>query len=111
MVKNTLYLIMVWNMLSVQILAQEAQKKVTPLTASKIVVDTTLVLEDDHAVERYLSSMFDDKELEKKISIRSQPSRITDIVELIGLSSGIDFVIDPDVEGAIGKINFDKKTT
>lgn len=89
----------------------QVQKKVAPLAAQKIVVDTTLVLEDDNAVERYLASMFEDKELEKKISIRSKPSHITDIVELIGLSSGIDFVIDPDVEGSIGKINFDKKTT
>ena len=42
---------------------------------------------------------------EKKITIRSKPAPVTDIIEMIGRLAGIDFVIDSDVSGMTGKIN------
>lgn len=61
-------------------------------------------------VEKTLSNVFDDKLLSKKISIRSKPSKVQDVIELITLSSNLNFVIENDVDGQTGKINFKNST-
>ena len=53
-----------------------------------------------------LRNVFHDPALNrKKITIRSKPSPVVDILEMIGRLAGIDFVIDSDVTGMTGKIN------
>src|SRR5579859_2160299 len=68
-----------------------------------------LVFEDEQAIEHYINAMFNDKDLcDKKISLRSKPAAIGDVIEMISLSLGIDFIVDPDVSGSVGKMNFEK---
>ncbi len=55
----------------------------------------------------YLSQIFRDPKLNtKKISIQSGASKIQDIIELIGKIADLDFIIDQDVKGNVGKLNF-----
>ena len=62
--------------------------------------------EIDKNVLDALTNIFNDKELnEKKITIRTKPSPVIDIIEMVGRLAGIDFVIDSDVTGTTGKIN------
>ena len=58
-----------------------------------------------------LSKIFNDPALNiKKISIEASPSRIQDIIQLIGKGTNIDFVIDADVKGNTGKLSFKEVT-
>ncbi|MEX2437701.1 MAG: type II and III secretion system protein [Candidatus Babeliales bacterium] len=53
-----------------------------------------------------LTNVFHNPELNaKKITIRSKPAPVIDIIEMVGRLAGIDFVIDSDVSGMTGKIN------
>jgi type IV pilus assembly protein PilQ len=53
-----------------------------------------------------LTNVFQDPELnKKKLTIRSKPAPVVDIIEMVGRLAGIDFVIDSDVTGMTGKIN------
>lgn len=53
-----------------------------------------------------LTNVFHDPTLnEKKITIRSKPAPVVDIIEMVSRLAGIDFVIDSDVTGMTGKIN------
>jgi type II secretory pathway component GspD/PulD (secretin) len=70
-----------------------------------------LNLDSDESIERYLSQAFFDRALQSRtISIRSKPADIADVIELIGVSAGIDFVIDERVAGATGKLFFENRT-
>lgn len=57
--------------------------------------------------EDEFSKIFDDPILNsKKISIKSGSAKVQDLIDVIGNSVGISFVIDPKVNGKIGKISF-----
>ncbi len=61
-------------------------------------------------VEKILSETFNDPQLNKKITIKSRPTKVQDIIELIALSSDLNFIIEDNVKGDIGKINFKNST-
>lgn len=46
----------------------------------------------------------------KRISLQTRPSAIQSIIELVGQSAGINFVIDADVTGQFGKLSFQDAT-
>ncbi len=55
----------------------------------------------------FLNKIFDDPLLNAKtISIKSQPAKLQDILDLVGTSAGLDFAIDADIKGDFGKISF-----
>lgn len=59
----------------------------------------------------YLSRIFKDTELvSKKLSIETGVSRIQEIIELIAQGSKIDFAVDADINGKVGRLSFSNVT-
>jgi len=69
-----------------------------------------VVLDSDAAIEKYLTHAFFDRSLQSKIvTVRSRATSIEDLIELIGVSAGIDFIIDETVSGSVGRVNFENR--
>jgi type II secretory pathway component GspD/PulD (secretin) len=87
----------------------------------KMIYVTTLILiafstvtaeqnfKDDAAIHRYLETVFHDKSLSGSVTVHAKPCTIQDVIELVGLSTGINFFVDAEVAGASGKINVKNK--
>lgn len=90
--------------------AETKKPTIKPACAPVAKVETaSLATEGD--IEKYLANTFGDSLLQdKKISLHSRAKNIQDVVELIGVTSDIDFVIDADVDGEVGRVNFEART-
>jgi type II secretory pathway component GspD/PulD (secretin) len=68
------------------------------------------VFADDAAIHNHLETIFTDKALSGPVTVHVKPSTIQDVIELIGISTGMDFFVDAQVAGAAGRINFKNKS-
>lgn len=71
---------------------------------------TSPSFDDDTAIHRYLETIFADSSLSGPVTVHVKPSTIQDVIELIGVSTGMDFFVDAEVAGAAGRINFKNKS-
>lgn len=88
-------------------LEQEKEKKV--VEENKIIPEKKeeVLINPTEYSRVYLSKIFSDPDLNNiKMSIKSISTKVQNIIDLIAKGSKIDFVIDPDVEGIIGTLNF-----
>ncbi len=98
---------------------KKASKKKPVIAKSKVVQDKKQLAEKrkestsfatDADIEKYLAQTFADSSLQaKKITVRSRAKNIQDVIELIGVTADIDFVIDPEVTGEVGRVHFDHR--
>ncbi len=82
-----------------------------PTKKSPNAVKEAVSFATDGDIEKYLAKTFVDGALQdKKISLRSRAKNIQDVVELIGVTADIDFVIDDEVKGTVGRVHFVQRT-
>lgn len=56
------------------------------------------------AEDKKVDAMYKHPDLAKKLSLETKKSNVRDLLEMIGRVVGIDFIIDPSLEGELGNI-------
>lgn len=60
----------------------------------------------DKKLQNFLNRQYEDRVFRtKKVSLGLEKACVSDAINLVGMSAGIDFSIDPDVEGEVEKID------